>query len=63
MDPAYKAFVIKFGVFLLVSPLIGFVALQIIENLSKARKLKGVKKAIALGIAGFLIAILLGWLR
>lgn len=63
MDPEYKTFLIKFGTILLISPLIGFVALQIVENLKKAQKYKGIKKGIALAIAGFLIAILLGWLQ
>lgn len=63
MDPVYKSVLIKFGVLVLISPLIGFVALQIIENLKKAQKLTGVKKGIALAVAGILIAILLGWLQ
>jgi hypothetical protein len=63
MDPSYKAFLLKFVVILLISPLIGYLVLQIVENLNKAKRLKGVKKGIALGVAGFLIAVLLGWLR
>ncbi|MDN3506188.1 MAG: hypothetical protein P0S96_03060 [Simkaniaceae bacterium] len=63
MDPAVKLFAIKFVAILIISPLIGFAALQIVENLKKALKLKGMKKVIALGIAGFLIAVLLGWLQ
>lgn len=63
MDPSYKAFFIRFAIFLLISPLIGYIALQIMENLKKAQKTKGIKKAVALAIAGFLIAVLLGWLQ
>ncbi|NGX59268.1 MAG: hypothetical protein KR126chlam3_00416 [Chlamydiae bacterium] len=63
MDPVYKSVLIKFGVLVLISPLIGFVALQIVENLKKAQKLKGIKKGIALAVAGILIAVLLGWLQ
>lgn len=63
MNPEYKHFAIRFATFLILSPLIGYVALQIVENLKKASKIKGTKKIIALSVAGFLIAILLGWLQ
>ena len=63
MDRETKVVIIKFIVILLLSPLIGLIALQIVENLKKASKLKGIKKGIALAIAGFLIAVLLGWLQ
>lgn len=63
MDPSLKTFAIKFVSIIIFSPLIGYVALQIIENLKKALKLKGMKRAIPLAIAGFLIAVLLGWLQ
>ena len=63
MDPIYKKFLVKLGIIILISPLIGSIAFQIVENLKKARSLKGIKKGIALAIVGFLIAILLGWLQ
>jgi len=63
MNPTYKIFLIKLGIIFLLSPLIGFAAFQVAENLKKASKIKGLKKWAALSIAGFLIAVLLGWLQ
>ncbi|MBI5273669.1 MAG: hypothetical protein HY860_01280 [Chlamydiales bacterium] len=58
-----QSFLVKLIVFIIISPVIGYVALEIVQNLEKARKLVGKKKWIALSIAGFLIAVLLGWLQ
>lgn len=63
MNDDYVKPLIKFAVILALSPLIGYAALQVVENLKKASKLKGKKKFFALFGAGFLIAVFLDWLK
>ncbi len=58
-----QAFFLKLGVIIILSPLIGYLALEIVSNLEKAKKLQGKKKWMALGTAGFLLAVILGWLQ
>ncbi len=61
--PTTQYFLIKIIVIALLSPLIGYVAIEIMQNLQKATKRNGVKRWLSLSIAGFLIAVLLGWLQ
>lgn len=60
---SFQPSLIKFIVLIILSPLIGYIALEIVLNIEKAKKLQGRKKWVSLAIAGFLIAILLGWIQ
>lgn len=44
MSSEVKHFLIKFFALIILSPLVGYAVLCIVENLEKARKKKGIKK-------------------
>lgn len=63
MNIEIKQFLLKLVGLIIVSPLVGFIVLDIIKHIEIAKKAKGKKKWLALSIIGILIGILLGWLR
>lgn len=58
-----KIFLIKLIGTLLVSPVIGYALIQLVEGYQKAKKQKGIKRLLTLSGMGFVVAVLLGWLK
>lgn len=62
MIPELKVFLIKFAGVLILSPIVGYMVVQIVQWVEKAKKHKGKERWISLFLIGFYVAVLLGWL-